>query len=201
MSQLCQIEDVKTYLGISTTSTDGVITALIPQASAMIENYCNRTFAQASYSETRNGNNAASIFVRQLPIVSVQSVSVNGISVTAAPDTQSYGYVFDDERIYIRGSGSRQPMPLGVYPGGCPDCFLRGVQNIVLAYTAGYSTIPSDLAQACIELVGWKMAKRDRLDKRNETLGSQQTQGYDLSDMPASVKTAIKPYRMTMIPP
>jgi hypothetical protein len=42
--------------------------------------------------------------------------------------------------------------------------------------------------------VAWLFNKRSRLDKRNETLGSQQTQGYDLSDMPAFVKTALQAY-------
>lgn len=195
MSLLCSLADVKTYFNITTSSEDAVLTALIAAASANIEQYCNRTFAQATYAETRNGNGADSIFVRQSPIVSVQSVLVNGLAVPAAADAQHDGFVFDGERIYIR-SRSRYPSPSGVVWR-----FERGVQNVQLAYTAGYATIPADLNQACVEFVGWKRAKRSRIDKKNETLGTQQTQGYDLSAAPASVLAAINSYRLPMIPP
>lgn len=190
MSALCALADVKNYLGITDTSQDALINALIPQASAQIENYCNRTFAQASYSETRNGNNASSMFLRQVPIVSVASLSVDGVAIAASPDPQTFGYVFDEDTIYIRGCRS-----------GAPTRFERGVQNVAISYSAGFSAIPADVAQACIELIAWKRAKRNRIDKRSETLGQQQTQAYDLSDMPASVKSVINSYRIPMVPP
>jgi hypothetical protein len=194
MSPLCSIEDVKLYFSITSSSEDSVLTALIAAASADIEQYCNRTFAQAAYTETRNGNGGDRIGVRQWPIVSVQSVTVDGLIVPLAANAVSDGVVFSDDAIYIRNRGRPG------YPSA-PWCFARGVQNVVLQYTAGYQTIPADLNQACVEFVGWKRAKRSRIDKKNETLGSQQTQGYDLSEAPASVLAALRSYRLPMIPP
>ena len=55
MSQLCALQDVKTYLGKTDTNSDTVLTSLVTNVSAMIETYCNRTFASASYTETYNG--------------------------------------------------------------------------------------------------------------------------------------------------
>src|SRR6185312_9914823 len=193
MSLVCSIEDVKTYFNITSSAEDYVLTVLVASASANIEQYCNRTFAQAAYTETRNGNGGDRISVRQYPIASVQSVTVDGLTVPIASNAVSDGVVFSDDAIYIRNRGRPG------YPAA-PWCFARGVQNVVLQYTAGYQTIPADLNQACVELVGWKRAKRDRIDKKNETLGSQQTQGYDLSAAPASVLAAIASYRLTMIP-
>lgn len=196
MSLLCALADVKTYFGITSANEDTVITALIAAASAQIENYCNRTFAQASYTETRNGNDADAIFVRQFPLVSVQSVTVSGLAVPAATDSVSFGYTFDDDRIYIRRNNWNLPGRLGGYPVR----FERGVQNVVLQYTAGYATIPADLNQACVELVGWKRAKQERIDKTSETLGQQQTQAFKLDAMPPSVVATINTYRMSLLP-
>lgn len=194
MSDLCALDDVKTYLGITTNAEDALIKALITQASAQIENYCNRTFAQTTYTETRNGRGSRTMFMRQIPIVSVTALTIDGVTVQASSNPQTYGYVFDDERIYLRGTSPSYG------PYGQPDCFSRGVQNVVVTYTAGFSAIPGDVAQACIELVAWKRAKRNRIDKTSETLGTQQTQAYSLADMPASVKSAINSYRVPMVP-
>lgn len=191
MSTLCTADDVKTYGGITTTAEDGLIAALIPQASGQIEQYCNRTFLQGTYTETRNGRDTATLYLRQQPIVSVQSLTIEGVTVQPSPNTQTYGYVFDEAQIYIRHARG---------PFGQPDRFVRGVQNIVVQYTAGFEAIPDDIVQACVELVMWKRAKRNRIDKSSETLGSQQTQAYVMSDMPASVKAALSSYRIPMVP-
>ncbi len=184
MSQLCLLSDVKTYLGTADTNSDTVLTALITNASAFIETYCNRTFAQASYTETRNGGCGPKMYLANGPVVTVSSLTVNNQAVPAAPDAVSYGFVWDTMMVYIRrGQG-----------GGGPQEFYKGFQNVQVVYTAGYASIPPDVAQACIELVASKYAKRNRIDKSSETLGQQQTQAYDLSDMPKSVKAALQAY-------
>lgn len=200
MSQLCALADVKSYLGITSTTQDALITTLIGNASAFIERFCGRIFEQATYTETRNGNNASAIFCRQTPIISVTSVTIDGIAVPEAPDATSYGFVYDDHIVYLRGDA---PMRLPGVPSsrGYPRSFCRGVQNVVLVYEAGYATIPADLNQACVELIASKLAKRERIDKKSETLGQQQTVSFDLSDMPASVKTVLMQYLVTMVAP
>lgn len=196
---LCQLADVKTYLGITSATTDAVLTALVGNASAFIERYCNRVFEQASYTETRNGNGADAIYLRNTPIVSVQSVSVDGTSIPAAPDTVSYGYIFDTHKVYLRGDARVNPITPGIF-AGYPPRFQRGIQNIVIAYTAGFTTIPADVNQACVELVAYKFSRRDRTGMKNEVL-AQQTGGFDMSDMPASVKTTLAQWIVPMVAP
>lgn len=180
---LCALADVKTYLGITDTNSDAVLTALIAGASAMMETYCNRVFAQASYTETRNGNGGYRLFLATAPVTAVASVTIDGTAVPAAAGSMAPGYLFDDLMIYLR-----------------QRCFTCGVQNVVVSYTAGYATIPADLTQACVELVAAKYAKRNRIDKTSETLGSQQTQAYSVADMPASVKTVLNNYARRQAP-
>lgn len=181
MSQLCALSDVKTYLGITTTTTDAALNALITNTSAAIENFCNRSFAQAVYTDTYNGTGKSVLYLREGPITAVASVSVDGVAIPPASSATSYGYTFDDSMLYIRA-------------GGTCERFNKGVQNVVVSYTAGYVATPQDVNQACIEWVAWKYAKRTRIDEKSQTLGAQQTQAYDLSDMPASVRSALMSY-------
>lgn len=175
MSDLCALADVKAFLGITTTANDAVLSALITNVSAAIESYCNRTFASTSYTETRNGQGGCRLFLANGPVTAVASVSVDGVAIPPAPDALSSGYLVDANTVYLRGY-----------------CFTRGVQNVMVTYTAGFAAVPGDVAQACIESVAAHFAKRDRIDKASETLGTQQTISYSQADMPAAVKTALK---------
>lgn len=182
MSQLCALQDVKTYIAKTDTNSDAALTALITNVSAAIETYCNRTFASQSYTETRNGGCGQKMFLANGPVTAVASVTVNGQTVLEAPDASSGGFVFDSNVVYIR-------------PGGAgPQEFYKGIQNVTVQYTAGYASTPSDVNLACVMWVAYLFAKRERLDKRNETLGQQQTQGYDLSDMPKAARTMLAAY-------
>ena len=183
---LCVLADVKSYLGITVSTTDSILSLLITNASAFIASYCNRKFASQNYTETRNGSGGYRVYCNNSPVTAVSSVTVDGYAIPQALSPTMYGFTFDTSLIYIRQ---------GIPNSGTPNTFQKGVQNITVAYTAGYVTTPPDLSMACIELVASKFAKRDRIDKKNETLGSQQTIGYDISDMPASVKTTLKQYQ------
>lgn len=181
MSQLCALADVKAYKGITDANSDAVLTTLITNVSALIETYCNRVFALAGYTETRNGGTGQKMFLMNGPVVSVSSVTVNGSAIPPAPDAISYGFVWDSSTVYIR-------------PGGYPGEFCKGIQNVTIAYTAGYASIPPEVNQACVEWVAFKFAKRSRIDEKSQTLGQQQVIAFDTSDMPKSVKTALQPY-------
>lgn len=181
MSQLCALADVKAYRGITDANSDAILTTLITNVSALIETYCNRVFAQATYTETRNGGCGPKLYLMNGPVTEVSSLSVNGQAVPPAPDAISYGFVWDASTVYIR-------------PGGYPGEFYKGIQNVTVTYTAGYASVPPEVNQACVEWVAFKFAKRSRIDAKSETLGQQQVIAFDTSDMPKGVKTALQPY-------
>ena len=197
---LCALADVQGYIGNTDAALVPILTTLVANASAFIERYCGRTFELGTYTETRNGNGATAMYMRQGPLVSVQGVTVDGVAIPAAPDAISYGFVFDEHKVYVRGYARVSPSAPGTMIGSVGS-FRRGIQNVVIAYTAGYASIPLDLNQACVELVADKYAKRKRIDEKSQTTGAQMTAAYDLSDISARVKTAINAYRMPMIPP
>lgn len=184
MTLLCTLAEVRLYAGTqdSDTSTDAVVEQLIENASAFIERYCNRIFGVTTYVEVRNGNDRPRMMTNQSPITAVSSVQINGQSIAASTGALVAGYTFDEHSIYLR-------------PGLGFERFWRGIQNVEFSYTAGFGTVPADVSQACIELIAFKLAKRNRIDKKNETLGQQQTIGFDTSDMPKGVQTALMPYQ------
>lgn len=91
------------------------------------------------YSDVYDGNGNDRQFVRNWPIVSVQSLTANGIAISASSGYPNAGYQID-------GSGKSIVLIGGV---AVPFCgllrgsrgFPRGRQNIAIAYTAGYATV------------------------------------------------------------
>lgn len=197
---LCVLADVQAYTGDASAGTGTVYTALIPKVSAAIESYCARTFGQASYTETRNGNGGNVIMPLNKPVTAVSSVVVDGVTIPQAPDNVSFGWVLDpiSSLLYIRTGYKLTPPPAGSQ-GGFPIRFSRGIQNVVLSYTGGYATVPADVNQAACEWISFKTAKRSRPDKKSEIL-AQQTVSFDLAGMPDMVKALLAPYRITMVP-
>ncbi len=184
-TQLCQLSDVHTYLSITNTNSDALLTALITNASAIIESYCCRVFGVNPYTDTYNGNGLRKLYLANGPIQSVTTVTIDGYAIPPASTPLTGGYVFDSDILYLR-------------PGtisGYGDCFNRGVQNVVVEYTAGFPSVPPDIAQACIELVASKYKASQRVDVKSEGLGPNQSTTYSIADMPASVKSAIRRYQ------
>ena len=118
-----------------------------------------------SYVERYNGNGWNELPVRNYPILAVASLSVNGIAIPASPDYLQSGYVIDTEgsicniALISNGSGwSDYPDERwGVRPGGwgsygnAPPLgysalrFVQGIQNVAVAYTAGYTiAVPAE---------------------------------------------------------
>lgn len=127
---LTDIASVRVYLGgLSTTYTDGEIQAAIDWACAMVETYCNRTFASTTYTEqTYNGHAQDVLYLNQYPVTDVAEVLIDDEEVDADD------YTVETEGIY--------------YEDGWP----KGRRNISVTYTAGYTTMPADLHMAVTRL-------------------------------------------------
>jgi hypothetical protein len=76
--------------------------------------------------------------------------------------------------------------------------FTRRPQNVVITYTAGYTTTPPDIAQACIELVARHYRERTRIGEVSKALGTGETVTFSQKDMSDSVKTLLSQYRAVM---
>jgi hypothetical protein len=177
LNDLTTVAAVQAFLTDLPTSDANLIQSLVSNASAFIQTYTSRSFISGTYTEVRDGNGRDSIALFNGPVSSVTSVTVDNQTIPASPGWPQPGYSVDETCVWLRNY-----------------CFRRGRGNVTIVYTAGYASIPGDLAQACIELVVFKYKLRDKTGTVTEGM-AQQTTSYSQKDMPASVKTVLDSYR------
>jgi hypothetical protein len=74
----------------STTSDENnTLGALVSACSAAIEKYCRRDFVQTTYDELYSGNGDRRLFLRQFPIISIQSVRYRPVTVLKIINTDT----------------------------------------------------------------------------------------------------------------
>lgn len=154
---LCTLDDVKNYYGMETSSVeiDALIESLIDRVSKQFEMFCDRVFVSTNYIQYYDGNKTSYLFVDQYPITTVSGVWDDTDWVWGS-DTQISGTdyrVADDNHIVFNAT-----------------ILTKGDQNVKVAYTAGYATIPYDLVQACVEEVLVKYKRRSNVEIRSKTL-------------------------------
>jgi hypothetical protein len=161
---LCALSDVKDFLfpGSNQTSTDdSLIQRLITGASEWIASEIGRSILAGNVTETHSGNDTRLLFVRRPPIVSVTNLYVDGNAIPAkSSNVADYltgnGYVAVESQIQLFGY-----------------LFTRGLGNIQITYRGGFNSVPADIEQACIELVGWAYREKDRLGQSSKSLAGE----------------------------
>jgi hypothetical protein len=174
---LCQVADVKAFLSITGSTDDTLLQTLVTNASAFVNNYINRNLLSADYVETRNGLGSDRIAFRQYPVSAVASLVVDGCTILPPVSPHGFGYLFDDTMLYLRN---------GFFP--------RGVQNVVISYTAGFAVVPADVSQATVEIVATKYKRRTDLHVSGKTLNGE-TISFTMADVPASAKVTLNSYQ------
>jgi len=141
---------------------DIYLTRQIAQASQSVRNYCNREFAQQTYQDLVRPQRDArpwflpaktsSYMVKNLPLVSVTSVTENGVLLTANVD---YEVNLQSSSIY-RLDSNGNPRQWDTYP-------------LIIVYVAGFTlapatspTLPADLEDAVIRMIKGKWFDRNR---------------------------------------
>ena len=62
-----------------------------------------------------------------------------------------------------------------------------------------YSFVPSDIAQACCELVGERFAYKSRIGVTSKSLGGAEVMAFSLKDIPDAMRLMLQPY-MDVVP-
>jgi hypothetical protein len=180
---LTTLADVKAWLQTGQAAfpatDDTVLTRLITAASQYIQTWLNRQIALADYLETRDGNGGDRLQFACFPVTAMLSLTIDGQAVPVAASTIAAGYRFSPTQLSVRGYR-----------------FNRGAQNVIVAYTAGYTSTPPDVAQACIELVALRYRERTRIGEVSRSLGGAETVAYAQKDMSDATKTLLQQYRL-----
>lgn len=161
---LSTVSDVEKVLGVDLSSNDesNVTDIFIPAADAAIENYVGYSLSyEASITETIDGNDDDSIYLKRVPVISVASIVEDGVTLTEGND--------EDFVVYKQ---------LGlVKRTGLQYWSAQRLQNIAITYTAGYSDsevtaedIPQDIKFVSARAAG-------RLFLASASLATQQSTG------------------------
>lgn len=192
MGNLTTLDRALQWLGQASDPQD-MIARLITATSTQIEKELGYSVLQASYTRTFNGNiGLRHLFVPDLPLVSVQSLTINGDAIPAgffSNGTQKPGYYNDADCIALVGY-----------------VFCPGFQNITATYTAGRTTVPGDLEQAALDWMKVSWANQAQLgvgvDATNITAGTNKIDfggngsvtNVKLVPMPSKVYAVIRNY-------
>lgn len=131
-------------------------------------------------AEKHSGDGNFGLFLKETPVTAVTSVAVDGESIPAVSVPGESGWVLADAdtgRLELIGF-----------------LFTPGAANVSIAYTAGYATVPEDIAQAVIEIAAWKYRERDRLGETARTTDGQVSQ-FTTAAESIGVKQVIDNYR------
>lgn len=143
---LTNLSDVKESLGIasSDTSKDNLVIRKINQATRAIEAYCGRRFKETTYTnEVYTATNTDQLILRQRPITSTVALSF-GVRDTPLNDDD---FESVETTLYFADANS-----------GVIDLNFRAIGHwgrYRVTYSAGYATIPEDLAEACASLAAY----------------------------------------------
>lgn len=157
----------------------------------------------ASYLETRDGNGADIMYVRNPPIVNVAAVVVFGISIPQAGPWPNWGYyVSDDARSIKIRSGSFPPSNFSYYTSYNRQKYAKGFPagqgNVALSYFGGYTAVPYDLEYAvrCVVAINYKRKAWQDLDSKSQSVqGGSSTTRYRNWAWPPEYETVFRYYQ------
>ena len=201
---LVDLASLKTRLGISVTTSDAYLTLLIADASAAAIAFMNNPIAVETLSDQiwpwRDGclggldSNAPSLRLKRWPLVEVTSVVET---------------ILDTSTTLVSGTDFLVDAPYGrlyrLDDYGRPRAWRAS--SVAVVYSAGYATVPSDLAEAVSEMVKTRYygQMRDPALRSQNVEGVYQAQywfgsgpGAD-TDMPPVIEARLERYRVPVI--
>lgn len=176
--------EYKAYAGITSTNKDAEIDALIPRISALVKNYCRRTFID--YYNTVNieyFNGPAMYFpLKEYPVVEVVEVEISTDYGNSYASMIEYtDYVLDKSR--------------GVVHSTQFDGFPERINGYKVSYKAGYAEVPEDLKLAVIDLISYYI-RNDMAVHSNKAPGtnSVQVEYISTTSLPAHIRRVLDLY-------
>lgn len=148
------------------TNEDATFEGYINEISSAVELYCKRKFvSQSITSELHDGDGGYMLFPRYFPIQQLSTASaptteqkLASLQYRDTPDSTWTDIEDNINNIFIEtGDDSCRPY-IELYD----TYFPIGRRNITVSYKAGYTTVPSDVKMAVLEMIQmrWNEAKR-----------------------------------------
>jgi hypothetical protein len=181
--------EYKTYAGISSTTQDAEISALITKVSAFVKTFCRQSFldyVDESKVETFNGGGFDTYYLKEYPIISVNSLEYStnyGQSFTAA--VLYTDWVYDPSAIAVRS----------LWPTG----FTNYINGYRVSYNCGYPDgVPEDLKLAVMDLITYYRKNDSAVHTHNNNVNPNtlQTTYISSSNLPAHIQRVLVQYQV-----
>lgn len=205
---LTTLANVRDWVSSSTSNDDNLLMRLIAEASRMALNYMQRPdIGLTTITETISGRNTPKQPLRNWPVITVNSLSINNVSIPASTGPTVYGYAL--EQFYgsiagkpqmlglvgsIYGSGG-WPSPYGYYGQSPPIAgvalnrpFSPGVNNILVNYSYGYCV--QGEAQTIQDTTPYQIAPNAPYGNYAQDLGVSYASGGALTSIPSGTPSA-----------
>lgn len=176
------LANVKEYLTLTKAGTDDFLTALIARATAAIQNYCQYSFFETTYTEYHDGRNEDIIILDERPVISVDTVHDDSDRNFAAE------HLIDASDYYT-------DLKSGIIERTDGGVFSPNRRNVQVVYDAGYTTIPNDLEVACVYLVAHWFRGRKSVMMKTKDIEKGADVEYKERDFPEDVVQLLIPYR------
>jgi len=183
---LVSLEEAKQFINkdLNDQTEDNKILQYINSASSLCNSLTHRKLKARDLTEYYSGDGSNTLMLNNYPINSIASI-YDDLDRTYGADT-----LIDNSDYVIMPTNLAFKV---IYDG---SVFMKGIRNIKITYNAGYSTIPWDLREACLELVGfyWMNTEEKRFGILSINLGDGSVR-IDTTQIPKSVLQILEAYR------
>lgn len=184
---LTTLNNLKTYLNISGSAKDALLELLINAMTDHIESYCNnRRFADTTYTQVEyDGTGTKTLILDQYPITTTTTFV---LEENSEPDNEDDWETLASRRYWTDDEGMVRTYDI---------LFLKSPYKYRVTYSAGYTTIPSDLEMACIMLCSEFYLKGGSTGVVSETLGDHSITFNQFSQLSqdSTVKAILDKYK------
>ena len=145
---LVTLADMKTYLGITGTDYDVFLTEQLELVSDSVEGYCNRKFAQDTYTEKVYADDITATFLKDIFLFNFPVISVTTIK-EKANDADTGTDITADCRVHL--PTARITNTNGLFRTG---------KLLEVEYSAGYAVVPSVVLSVVKSVVSERYNKK-----------------------------------------
>jgi len=184
---------VKSFLGITDSTSDALIDELITYVTQFIKNYCGRQFLVADYVEIKDTYRGRRVlFLKQYPVNTVASVEYRAGTPTSPVwntyDANSYLPYFEEGYIkfYAKLPETMQGMRVNYNAG-----YLIDFTN---EFDVAHHTLPEDITLVATEMCATILNTRKSAGISTETTEGQSIT-YGAKDLSINAKTVLANYQ------
>jgi len=141
-TELAARADIKTMLGLTDTTQDALLDIIKSGVEAWVKNFTGRDLLVTSYTEYHDGDGSNVVRLDQRPITAITSIYADPSRLFEAATLIPSTDIISDTKGQRLGF-----VELLTYK------FTKGLKSTRVIYSAGYSTVPTDLSMAVKQIV------------------------------------------------